>query len=183
MMFRIVLFHPEIPYNTGNISRLCVGANCQLNLVRPLGFSLDDRYLQRAGLDHWGDLDLKLHDDLTQILQDSPSGRLVLFTKRAARLYWEHDYHIGDTLVFGAETSGLPPEITAQYSEACYALPIIGPVRSLNLANSAAIAIYEGLRQLALKNQLPARKTSWPKADLQESFDIAPARAAIQKKK
>lgn len=168
-MFQVALYQPEIPPNTGNISRLCVGACCALHLVGPLGFSLADRLVRRAGLDHWGDLDLTVHDELEPLLAAHP--RVALFSKRGAKWHWEHEYRVGDLLLFGRETTGLPADIIDRFADRCYALPVIGPVRSLNLGNSVAAVVYEGLRQLAARGELPTPRRDWDTPG-SEYFDV-----------
>ena len=143
-VFAVTLYKPEIPNNTGNISRLCVATNCELYLVGQLGFSLDNKKLRRAGLDHWPYLKMTRVEDLSNIT----SKRFALFSKFADRPYWQHPFEVGDHLVFGQETKGLPQEFVEQYREHAFALPMLGPVRSINLANAVAAVVYEGLRQL-----------------------------------
>lgn len=147
-MFNVVLVEPEIPQNTGNIGRLCVGSGCHLHLVRPLGFSLEDRYMKRAGLDYWQHLAWTVHDSFESYVNTMQPERLFLFSKKARRVYWEADFRRGDSLVFGKETRGLSRELLTQYSESTLTIPMMGPTRSINLSNSVAIAVYEGLRQL-----------------------------------
>ena len=146
--FHIVLIEPEIPPNTGNIARLCAATGATLHLVGKLGFSIDDRYLKRAGLDYWDKVDLKLWDNLEQLQQQYQSGRFwYLSTKVARNCYDEGIYQPGDFLVFGKETAGLPAELLAANPERCLTIPMPGKVRSLNLSNAAAVVLYEALRQ------------------------------------
>lgn len=145
----IVLVHPEIPPNTGSIARLCAATRLRLHLIRPLGFSLEDRYLKRAGLDYWPWVDLHVHDDWQSYLHGDPSARRLLFSARARRSYVEASFARRDHLVFGCETKGLPAEIVAAGGEDIYRIPIFSDhVRSLNLSNAVSIAAYEALRQL-----------------------------------
>lgn len=145
--FHVVLVAPEIPPNTGTTARLCAATGARLHLVGPLGFSLDDRYLRRAGLDYWPHVDLEVHASWRAFRERHPRAGLKLFSARATRSYTEVGYARGDFLVFGGETRGLPPEILAAHP--AYTIPMPGRgVRSLNLANCAAIVLYEGLRQL-----------------------------------
>lgn len=147
----IVLVHPEIPPNTGSIARLCAATRIRLHLIRPLGFSLDDRYLKRAGLDYWPHVDLVVHDDWQTYRANFPAARRYLFSARATRSYVEARFSPGDHLVFGCETKGLPAAVTAEAPDDLYLIPIFTThVRSLNLSNAASIAAYEGLRQLGL---------------------------------
>ncbi|MBU0553136.1 tRNA (cytidine(34)-2'-O)-methyltransferase [Myxococcota bacterium] len=146
---KIVLVNPLIPPNTGSIGRLCAATGTALILVKPLGFSLDDRYLKRAGLDYWPWIDLTIVDHWREALE-SP-GRNWLFTAKTQRSFTQVEYAPGDKLVFGAETTGLPPEILDAYPEAGVLIPMINPnVRSLNLAQCAAVGLYEARRQLGL---------------------------------
>ena len=146
--FNIVLIEPEIPPNTGNIARLCAATAATLHLVGKLGFSIDDRYLKRAGLDYWDKVDLKQWDSLEQLQQQYPQGRFwYLSTKVARNCYEAGIYQPGDFLVFGKETAGLPAELLAANPERCLTIPMPGQVRSLNLSNAAAVVLYEALRQ------------------------------------
>lgn len=142
----IVLFEPEIPANTGNISRTCAVTGMPLHLIKPLGFSLADRYLKRAGLDYWDKLDLHIHENFEDFLAAYPNARLFLFSTHAHRNYAEIRYESDDFLVFGPETRGLPAAIRENYGTAVR-IPMGSEIRSLNLSNSVAIAAYEALRQ------------------------------------
>lgn len=144
-----MLVQPEIPPNTGSIARLCAATAIPLHLVRPLGFSLDDRYLKRAGLDYWPFVDLLVHDSWQHFLAAERPQSLVCFSARARRSYLEAPFTSPCVhLVFGGETRGLDEELRAAYADHLYAIPILTPhVRSLNLSNAVSIAVYEGLRQ------------------------------------
>lgn len=145
----IVLVAPEIPPNTGSIARLCAATRCRLHLVRPLGFSLEDRYLKRAGLDYWPYVDLQVHASWEHFRAAYPDQKLHLFSARASRSFWSAEYRLGDALVFGSESRGLPPELLAAYPNDTYVIPIEHPmVRSLNLSNAVSIVLYEALRQI-----------------------------------
>jgi len=147
--FHVVLVEPEIPQNTGTTARLCAATATRLHLVGPLGFSLEDRYLRRAGLDYWPHVDLETHTDWSELVGKHPTPRLLMFSARASHSYTSVAYRPGDFLVFGGETRGLPREILAQHAERTYRIPMSGEaVRSLNLANAAAIVLYEALRQI-----------------------------------
>ena len=146
-MFHIVLVEPEIPQNAGNIARTCAATGCVLHLVRPLGFEISDRYLKRAGLDYWHLVDVRVHDDLAAFLAEYPMARMHLFTTKARKTYTQADYRAGDFLVFGKETRGLEEEFLLAHAEACVRIPMREEARSLNLSNSVAVAVYEGLRQ------------------------------------
>ena len=146
--FHIVLIEPEIPPNTGNIARLCAATAATLHLVGNLGFSIDDRYLKRAGLDYWDKVDLQRWESLEQLQQQYPQGRFwYLSTKVAQNCYEPNLYQPGDFLVFGKETAGLPAELLAAHPEQCLTIPMPGKVRSLNLSNAVAVVLYEALRQ------------------------------------
>ena len=146
-MFNIVLVEPEIPQNTGNISRTCAVTGCTLHLVRPLGFSVDDRYLKRAGLDYWSELTIIYYDSFEELERTYPDARFHLFTTHAERSYAEVEYKQGDFLVFGKETAGLGQAILGRRPNDTVRIPMRPTLRSLNLSNSVAIAVYEGLRQ------------------------------------
>ncbi len=146
--FNIVLIEPEIPPNTGSIARLCGATNTILHLVRPLGFSTDDKHLKRAGLDYWQFVDIKYWDNLDQFLATQQETRLFFFTTKVAASYTEARFQPGDFLIFGKETKGLPAEVLKLYHDRCYTLPMANPnIRSLNLAMTAGIVLYEALRQ------------------------------------
>ena len=144
----IVLVEPEIPPNTGNIGRLCAATGTHLHLVGKLGFSIDDKQVRRAGLDYWPEVKLHRWSTLAELQQANPAARYWYTSKKATRCYLEADFRPGDFLVFGKETLGLPEELLEKHSEQALRIPIFSPaVRSLNLANSAAILLYEALRQ------------------------------------
>ena len=153
-LFNVVLLEPEIPQNTGNIGRLCVGTGCKLHLIRPLGFSLDDRYMKRAGLDYWQHLEWTIHDSFESFLEAEEPERFFCFTKKTERVHWDVAFRQGDYLVFGKETTGLPEPMIEQYADRCLRLPMTGPTRSINLSNSVAVAVYEGMRQLHVQAPL-----------------------------
>lgn len=144
----VVLYQPQIPPNTGNVARLCVGTRSHLHLIRPLGFDTDDATLRRAGLDYWQYLSLSYHDDWAAFRQAHPKARLHLYTKKAERPYTFAEYREDDYLVFGCETKGLPEPLLAEYPENCWKIPMWGETRSLNLATSVGIVLYEALRQV-----------------------------------
>jgi tRNA (cytidine/uridine-2'-O-)-methyltransferase len=143
----IVLHQPEIAYNTGSVGRTCVAAHAKLWLVRPLGFRVDAYHLRRAGLDYWERLAWEAVDDWNALTAALPNSRRWLFTKRAERSYWDADFQPGDTLVFGSESAGLPDSLHAEHADRLLRIPTSGDVRSLNLSNSVAVAVYEALRQ------------------------------------
>ena len=146
---RIVLVRPEIPQNTGSIARLAAATRTPLDLVGPLGFSLEDRYLKRAGLDYWPLVDLTVHEDWASYTRVVRGGRAVAFSARAEKAYTRCEFGREDRLFFGSETRGLGAETLAMFGEEVYAIPIDEPgVRSLNLANAVSIVVYEARRQL-----------------------------------
>lgn len=146
-MFHIVLVEPEIPQNAGNIARTCAATGCTLHLVRPLGFEISDKYLKRAGLDYWCLVTIVYHDSFDEVLAANPTAKFHYFTTKARVSYAQAAFGEGDFLVFGKETKGLPEELLFAHSDDCVRIPMIGESRSLNLSNSVAIAVYEGLRQ------------------------------------
>ncbi len=151
-LLHVVLHQPEIPPNTGNIGRSCVAIGAKLWLVKPLGFSLEEKQLRRAGMDYWPHLELEVvenWDEIEQKLaQPLQTGRAWFFTKYATRAYTEAKFQAGDVLVFGSETSGLPPTIVDRYSNQALRIPMRPQVRSLNLSSAAAVVMYEAVRQI-----------------------------------
>jgi tRNA (cytidine/uridine-2'-O-)-methyltransferase len=147
-MFHVALYEPEMPANTGNIGRLCVATGCTLHLVGQPGFRLDDRSVRRAGLDYWHQVPLVRHATLADLEAALGTARLFVFSTHATRLYTSPRYRPGDVILFGSESRGLPDEARQRHAERLLLLPMPGPVRSLNLANAVAIAVYEALRQV-----------------------------------
>lgn len=162
--FHVVLIAPEIPPNTGNIGRLCVGAGARLHLVKPLGFQIDDRTLARAGLDYWPHLDWRLWESFTDLQEEATeeaaqiaaSGetglsapRFFYLTTKTKRAYWDHAFQQGDYLVFGRETRGLPESLLQENEAQCLTIPMQPETRSLNLATSVGIVLYDALRQIS----------------------------------
>jgi tRNA (cytidine/uridine-2'-O-)-methyltransferase len=146
--FNIVLIEPEIPPNTGNIARLCAATGSVLHLVGTLGFSLDDRYLKRAGLDYWEHVTLRHWPDLETLQQSAGDGRFFYLSTKVQRSYLDAGFQPGDFIVFGKETKGLPEELLRANPETSFTIPMpAGHVRSLNLSTSAGIVLYEALRQ------------------------------------
>jgi tRNA (cytidine/uridine-2'-O-)-methyltransferase len=146
-MFNVVLVRPEIPPNTGNIGRLCLATQSTLHLVRPLGFSLDDRQLKRAGLDYWNEVSLRVWDSF-EALQESqlPEANYFFLTTKIKRPYYQARFQGDDFLVFGSETKGLPESLLAANSDRCICIPMHG-TRSLNLATAVGIVLFEAVRQ------------------------------------
>ncbi|MCL2696139.1 MAG: tRNA (uridine(34)/cytosine(34)/5-carboxymethylaminomethyluridine(34)-2'-O)-methyltransferase TrmL [Clostridiales bacterium] len=146
-MFNVVLVEPEIPQNTGNISRTCAVTGSALHLVRPLGFSVDDKQLKRAGLDYWADLNLRYWDSIEEVMEKNPEARFFFASTHAQNRYTDVAFEEGDFLVFGKETAGLPKPLLAKYADRAIRIPMRTDQRSLNLSNSVAIVLYEALRQ------------------------------------
>ncbi|MFX4301396.1 tRNA (uridine(34)/cytosine(34)/5-carboxymethylaminomethyluridine(34)-2'-O)-methyltransferase TrmL [Alicyclobacillus tolerans] len=150
----IVLVEPEIPANTGNIARTCSATGSVLHLVRPLGFSTDDRQLKRAGLDYWHLLDIRYHDSMEEIWKAYADRRFHYASTKGGRYYSEANYQDGDFLVFGKETKGLPEEMLEAHREEVIRIPMRRDARSLNLSNAVAIVAYEALRQWSFPGML-----------------------------
>jgi len=153
--FHVVLVEPEIPPNTGNIARLCAATGSPLHLVGKLGFSIDAHAVRRAGLDYWHLVQVHTHETLAEAqsrVQSAHPTRTWLLSGRASRSIYDVSFQPGDCLVFGKESVGLAPELLSQRAEECVAIPTLGAVRSLNLANSVAIVLYEALRQTGALN-------------------------------
>jgi tRNA (cytidine/uridine-2'-O-)-methyltransferase len=147
-MIRVALVEPEIPPNTGNVARLCAANHVPLHIVGAAGFRLDDRAVRRAGLDYWPEVSLQRHVDLDSLWQELPQARFVYLSTKAERLYTDWRFTSDDCLVFGRETRGLPEELLRRNWERCLTIPMLNAkVRSLNLATSVGIVLYEALRQ------------------------------------
>jgi tRNA (cytidine/uridine-2'-O-)-methyltransferase len=147
MLFNIVLVEPEIPANTGNIARTCSVTGCSLHLIEPLGFSIEDKYLKRAGLDYWDALDIHLYNNLDDFLDKTNPALLYYATTKAEQRFTEIAYPTGAYFVFGKETKGLPKKLLRKERERCIRVPMGYHARSLNLSNTVAIVVYEALRQ------------------------------------
>jgi tRNA (cytidine/uridine-2'-O-)-methyltransferase len=148
IMLRVALVEPEIPPNTGNIARLCAATRTPLHIVGATGFRLDDRAVRRAGLDYWPEVELHRHLDLDALTEFVPEARFIYLTTKAERSYTDWRFELNDCLVFGRETRGLPEDLLHANWERCLTIPMLNPkVRSLNLATSVAIVLYEALRQ------------------------------------
>ena len=146
-MINIVLLEPEIPANTGNIGRTCVAAGARLHLIEPLGFSLSEKALRRAGMDYWKDLDVTTYIDYQDFLEKNPGAKIYMATTKARKVYTEVSYEPDCFIMFGKESAGIPEEILVEHEEDCVRIPMVGESRSLNLSNSVAIVLYEALRQ------------------------------------
>ncbi len=148
-MFNVVLIEPEIPPNTGNIARLCLATKSRLHLVKPLGFSVDDRRLRRAGMDYWHQVDVQYWKSLAEFeAATQPPVRRFLLTTKSERRYWDAKFREEDYLVFGRETKGLPEYFLLAHADNCLTIPMAPEARSLNLATAVAVVLFEGVRQL-----------------------------------
>lgn len=153
MAINIVLHEPEIPHNTGAIARTCVLTNSRLHLIKPFGFDLDDKHLKRAGLDYWKYLDLTIYEDLDDFFEKNKDINFYLATTKTNNIYSDVKFKDGDFIFFGKETAGLPEDFIKKYSERAIRIPMIKDLkRSLNLANSCTVILYEALRQLDFMN-------------------------------
>ena len=145
-MLNIVLFEPEIPSNTGNIGRTCVATGSRLHLIEPLGFKLNEKELKRAGMDYWKDLDVTTYINYEDFLEKNPGAKIYMASTKAPNLYTEVDYEPDCYIMFGKESGGIPEEILLEHQETAIRIPMLPDTRSLNLANSVAIVLYEALR-------------------------------------
>ena len=143
----IVLLEPETPANTGNIGRTCVATGSTLHLIKPLGFSLAEKELKRAGLDYWPKLKYMVYENYADFLEQNPGARIHFATTKAKKVYTAASFEQDDYIMFGKESAGIPEEILLENQEMCIRIPMIGDIRSLNLGNSVAIVLYEALRQ------------------------------------
>ena len=160
----IVLYEPEIPQNTGNIARTCAATGSVLHLIKPLGFSLEDKYLKRAGLDYWRMMRYEVHENFEELLEKYPGARMHFLSTKAPRKYTDLAYPDGAYLVFGREDRGLPESLLVRNQDCCVRLPMRGQARSLNLSNSVAVGVYEALRQWdfpELENKGRLREYEW----------------------
>ena len=146
-MLNIVLHEPEMPANTGNIGRTCVAAGARLHLIEPLGFSINDKMVKRAGLDYWDKLDVTVYDDFNDFCERNPGAKIYMATTKAHKTYTEVSYEPDCYIMFGKESAGIPEEILVDHEDTCVRIPMIGDILSLNLSNSVAIVLYEALRQ------------------------------------
>ena len=160
----IVLHEPEIPANTGNIGRTCVATGTRLHLIEPLGFSLSEKALKRAGMDYWKDLDVTTYLDYEDFLERNPGAKIWMATTKAHQTYTDVKFGPDDYIMFGKESAGIPEEILRDNQETCVRIPMLGETRSLNLSNSVAIILYEAFRQhdfAHLKLDGHLRKYDW----------------------
>ena len=151
-MLNIVLYEPEIPANTGNIGRTCVATNTRLHLIEPLGFSLEEKQLKRAGMDYWKDLDVTTYVNWADFCQKNPDAKIYYATTKARHVYSEVQYEPDCYIMFGKESAGIPEEILKENPDTCVRIPMMGEIRSLNLSNSVAVVLYEALRQNDFSN-------------------------------
>lgn len=150
----IVLHEPEIPQNTGNIGRTCAATGTRLHLIRPLGFEITSKALKRAGMDYWYDLDVTYYDNFEDFVEKNNHPRIIMATTKAKKNYCDIEYKDDDFIMFGSEGSGIPEEILLRYKQTSVRIPMLSKYRSLNLSNSAAIILYEALRQNSFKGCL-----------------------------
>lgn len=146
-MMNIVLLEPEIPHNTGSIGRTCVATGSSLHLIRPLGFSLDQKSVRRAGLDYWDKLDLHMYDSFDEFLDKNNHPKIYMATTKALHTYADVKYEKDNYIMFGKESAGIPEEILLNYKDSCIRIPMANDMRSLNLSNSVSIILYEAFRQ------------------------------------
>lgn len=151
MSFNIVLVHPQIPPNTGNIARLCAATKSDLHLIKPIGFSIDDKKMKRAGLDYWEFLNVHIHENIDEFVEKYDNSRFIFLSSKVEKVYWDYKYNDGDFLIFGSETTGLPKHIMEKFYEQMYTIPQYNDhVRCLNLSNSVSIVLYEAIKQTSL---------------------------------
>lgn len=143
----IVLYEPEIPANTGNIGRTCYATGTRLHLIEPLGFILNDKTLQRAGMDYWKNLDVIRYDDWNDFLEKNPDAKIYYATTKGKHVHTDVNYEEDCYIMFGPESRGIPEEILVEHPDECVRIPMMGETRSLNLSNSVAVILYEALRQ------------------------------------
>ncbi len=170
MRMNIVLFEPQIPQNTGNISRTCACTGARLHLVGPMGFPIDDKKLKRAGLDYWQYLDITYYENIADFFEKNPEAACYFFTTKGRHVFTDVSYPDDVYLIFGREDAGIPEEILLQHPETCVRMPMLPYLRSLNLSNTVAIAAYEVLRQWGypeLQNFGELHKYNWDKAQSQ----------------
>lgn len=164
MALHVALIEPRIPPNTGNIARLCAAAGAPLHLIEPLGFSLDDREVKRAGLDYWDKVDLWVHPDWFEFRDAIARDRCLYFSANATRPLSEAPFAWNSVLIFGNETDGMPARILEKHPDRCFRIPMPGEVRSLNLGNAVSVVLYEGLRRIGapVPDEVPAEEAAAP---------------------
>ena len=164
MALNIVLHEPEIAPNTGNIGRTCYATGTRLHLIEPLGFLINDKSLKRAGMDYWHNLDVTIYDDWKDFLEKNPDATIYMATTKAKNVYSDVSYKDGDYIMFGKEGAGIPEELLVQHPDKCVRIPMEEDIRSLNLASSVAIVLYEALRQqdfAQLQKEGELHRLSW----------------------
>ena len=164
MALNIVLHEPEIPSNTGNIGRTCAATGTRLHLIEPLGFSLSEKALKRAGMDYWNDIEVYTYLDYEDFLNKNPDAKIYYASTKAKKIYTQVSYEDECYIMFGKESAGIPEEILVKNAETCVRVPMGDGIRSLNLSNSAAIVLYEALRQLdfpGLVREGELRRYTW----------------------
>jgi len=171
MALNIALIQPQIPPNTGSIARLCVATDTPLHLIEPLGFSIADAEVRRAGLDYWDRLDLWVHPDWFAFRDAMNRGRCLYFSAKATESYLNAPYRSNSCLVFGSETEGMPLRILEKHPDQCFTIPMTGPVRSLNLANAVSIVLYEALRQTGRESTAGSPESGSSSDDLLQTPD------------
>jgi tRNA (cytidine/uridine-2'-O-)-methyltransferase len=171
MAIQVALIQPQIPPNTGNIARLCAATDTPLHLIEPLGFSIDDAQVRRAGLDYWDRVDLWVHPDWFAFRDAMNRSRCLYFSAKARQSYLEAPYRHNSCLVFGSETEGMPVRILEKHPEQCFTIPMTGAVRSLNLANAVSIVLYEALRQTGQEKAVGSLETGITSRELPPSAD------------
>lgn len=163
-MLNIVLLEPEIPANTGNIGRTCVAANARLHLIEPLGFSISEKQVRRAGLDYWDKLDYTVYESYADFRERNPEASIYMATTKARQAYSDVTYEDGCYIMFGKESAGIPEELLVENEEKAIRIPMLGDIRSLNLGNSVAVILYEALRQQgfqSLNTEGELHRLSW----------------------
>lgn len=143
----IVLYEPEIPFNTGAIGRTCVATGTRLHLIEPLGFKIDEKSVKRAGLDYWPQLDVTTYVNFDEFLEKNPGAKIYMATTKGKNVYSDAKFEPDCYIMFGKESAGIPERILAHHKDDCIRIPMIGETRSLNLSNSVAVVLYEALRQ------------------------------------
>lgn len=151
-MINVVLLEPEMPANTGNIGRTCVATGARLHLIEPMGFSISDKMVKRAGLDYWDKLDVTTYINFEDFLEKNPNAKIYMATTKSKQTYTDVSYEEDCYIMFGKESAGIPEEILLENKENCIRIPMLPHIRSLNLSNSVSIVVYEALRQLEFRN-------------------------------
>ncbi len=155
MSFNIVLVTPEIPNNTGNIGRLSLASGCNLHLIKPLGFDIDDARVKRSGLDYWKHVNLFVYENIADFFSKNKNAKMAFLSSHGAKAYWDIEFEEDIFLVFGKESKGLPESITQTHANKLYKIPLLSKhIRSINLANAVSVTVYEGIRQLTVQKTI-----------------------------